>query len=169
MKTIHFSFVSLMALMLIGCAPKLIVVTENEVTNYESNKATLLDAVGEDGLGKLMQVYALLRCYKGETCPGIDYSIIINYWGKHTYMDGKKIDVISDGQIIPLREDHNYYTTFVNHEWFEEQWFPYNKEQFSKVANAKKVEIKIGDKKYEIRQKDRILWKKLIDPLAPEK
>ncbi len=90
----------------------------------------------------------MLNCEIGEVCPSDKYAILIQYWGKFTFMEGKKSKVISDGSQIRLRVEDSYYKQFANNEWFQKQWFPDDKENFSKIANAKIVEIQIGERKY---------------------
>lgn len=168
MKLIRLMLISFTGLLLFGCTPKLIVLTDSDGTRYQSSLTTLMDAVDADGLGQLLRVHAELLCVDGEECPGDGYSVLVNYWGKFTIMEDKEVDVIADGRQVLLREEYSYYKEFVEEEWVEEMWFPYTREYFSKVANAQKVEIQIGERKFEVSQKNRVLWKKLLNPLVSE-
>jgi hypothetical protein len=118
MKIMRLMIFSLAGSLLISCAQKLIVLTENEITKYETDRLKLLDGVGVDGLGQLLEVYAVLNCEIGEVCPSDKYAILIQYWGKFTFMEGKKSKVISDGSQIRLRVEDSYYKQFANNEWF---------------------------------------------------
>ena len=82
-------------------------------------------------------------------------------------MDGKEVKAIADSKEIDIIDDP-YFTNELGEEWWEEYELPYSKDDFRILANAQKVEIQIGDRKLEVRQSNRILWKKLLDPFAEE-
>jgi hypothetical protein len=159
--------ISFTILFLFGCTPKLKVITYSDGTQYETGVKKLIDGGETEGEGQLLLVEAVLRCIEGEDCLGEDYWIILTYYGKFPLMDGKEVKAIADSKEIDIIDDP-YFTNELGEEWWEEYELPYSKDDFRILANAQKVEIQIGDRKLEVRQSNRILWKKLLDPFAEE-